>query len=128
MITKILLVDDEPDIVAVMKLTLETKGFNVITAYDGEEGFKKAKQERPDLIILDVLMPKVLGDDMATKLRNDPDTYHIPVIFLTNLPLNFLTGSEEDESIIQRDSRGNIYIQKTCSEEELLAAIKQVSQ
>ena len=58
---KILVVDDEPDVVTVIKFTLETRGFEVITAYDGDEGLNKAKRERPDLIILDVLMPKMYG-------------------------------------------------------------------
>ena len=55
------MVDDEPDVVTVIKFTLETRGFEVITAYDGDEGLNKAKRERPDLIILDVLMPKMYG-------------------------------------------------------------------
>ncbi|MCM8781005.1 MAG: response regulator [Candidatus Omnitrophica bacterium] len=123
MITKVLIVDDEPDIVAVMKFTLESKGFKVITAYDGLEGLKKAKEENPDLIILDVLMPKVFGDDLAVKLKSEPDTYNIPIILLTNLPLDFLAGKDGSNSSFSRDSRGNIYLPKTCSEEQLLAAI-----
>lgn len=123
---KILLVDDEPDIVVVMKFTLETNGFEVITAYDGDEGWQKAKEYKPDLIILDVLMPKMLGDDLAAKLKGDPDTGRIPIIFLTNLPTHFLTGRSGLNDELEFDSRGNFYLPKSCSEEELLFAIKRI--
>ena len=123
---RILIVEDEPDMVAIMKLTLESKGFKVIAAYDGEEGLQKAKSEKPDLIILDVLMPKISGDDLATILKKEPETYNIPLIYLTNLPLNFLTGSDDEKSVVQRDSHGDVYLAKFCTDEQLLLAIKQV--
>lgn len=121
---KILLVDDEPDIVVVMKFTLEINGFEVITAYDGDEGWHKAKECSPDLIILDVLMPKMLGDDLAGKLKGDPDTGRIPIIFLTNLPTDYLKAKRGLSGDLESDSQGNLYLAKTCTEEELLFAIK----
>ncbi len=122
---KILVVDDEPDMIAIMKLTLELKGFEVITAYDSQEGFKKAKEDYPDLIILDILMPKGFGDDLGNKLKSDSDTKHIPIIFFTNMPVPLLTGLNEKEMPLSQDSKGNLYLQKSCTEEELLAAINQ---
>lgn len=119
------MVDDEPDIVAVMKFTLETHGYEVITAYDGEEGLEKAKSENPDLLILDVLMPKVCGDDLGTALKKDPELAGKPIIFMTNLPLHFLVRSEEKDVIIQKDSAGNLYLPKTCTEDDLINAIQQ---
>ncbi len=123
---RILIVDDEPDIIAVMKLTVELKGFSVVTAYDGEEGLRRAKETKPDLIILDVLMPKAFGDDIATRLREDPETMSIPIIFLTNLPPPILTGETEGDIEFQRDTHGNLYLQKTCSEDQLFFAINQL--
>lgn len=127
MTKRILLVDDEPDVVTVMKFTLETHGFEVITAYDGQEGLEKAKFTFPDMIILDVLMPKMFGDDLAKALKEDPLTNNIPVLFLTNLPLSYLTGSDRQSPQLQKDSKGNFYISKSCSEQDLLAAISQVT-
>jgi CheY-like chemotaxis protein len=127
MIKRILLVDDEPDVVTVMKFTLETSGFEVITAYDGQEGLDKAKLAFPDLIILDVLMPKLFGDDLAKILKGDPLTANIPVLFLTNLPLSYLTGSEREGPQLQQDSKGNFYISKSCSEQDLLSAIHRIT-
>ena len=127
MIKRILLVDDEPDVVTVMKFTLETNGFEVITAYDGQEGLEKAKFTFPNLIILDVLMPKLFGDDMAKILKEDPITTKIPVLFLTNLPLSYLTGSDREGPQLQQDSKGNFYISKSCSEQDLLSAIRRIT-
>lgn len=127
MTKRILLVDDEPDVVTVMKFTLETNGFEVITAYDGQEGLEKAKFTFPDLIILDVLMPKLFGDDMAKILKEDPITTKIPVLFLTNLPLSYLTGSDREGPQLQQDSKGNFYISKSCSEGDLLSAIRRIT-
>ncbi len=124
---RILLVDDEPDIVTVMKFTLETNGFQVVTAYDGKEGLDKAKEEIPDLIILDVLMPKMFGDDLAKVIKEDPQTAKIPILFLTNLPLSYLTGSDRQGPQLQQDSKGNFYISKSCSEQELLLAIHRIT-
>jgi CheY-like chemotaxis protein len=127
MIKRILLVDDEPDIVTVMKFTLETNDFEVITAYDGQEGLDKAKEARPDMIILDVLMPKLFGDDLAKILKQDPLTANIPILFLTNLPLSYLTGSDRQSPQLQQDSKGNFYISKSCSEQDLLSAIDRIT-
>lgn len=127
MTKRILLVDDEPDIVTVMKFTLETNGFEVITAYDGQEGLEKAKFTFPNLIILDVLMPKMFGDDLAKILKEDPLTTNIPILFLTNLPLSYLTGSDRQSPQLQQDSKGNFYISKSCSEQDLLLAISRIT-
>ena len=67
--TKILIVDDEKDIVETMAFMLKSKGFETIFAYDGEEGLKLAKEEHPDLIILDVMMPKINGWDVCREIR-----------------------------------------------------------
>ncbi len=81
----LLVVDDEPDIVMVVKSRLEANNYTVISASDGEEGVKKAQQHKPDLIVMDVLMPNLSGGEAVKILRDDPATKHIPIIFLTVL-------------------------------------------
>jgi CheY-like chemotaxis protein len=123
MAKRILIVEDEADMVVIMKFILERNGFEVVTAYDGEEGLKKARGEKFDLIILDVLMPKLFGDDMATALRQDINTMSTPILFLTNLPLPYITGIPGKEDL-QQDKQGNWYLNKSCEEESLLTAIR----
>lgn len=80
---KILVVDDEPEIVQILKMRLEANGYEVITACDGQEGLGKAKEESPDLILLDLMMPEMDGMKVNAKLKDDSITADIPVIFLT---------------------------------------------
>ncbi len=81
---KILVVDDEKDFCHFVKKALEaTEEFKVTTANEGEDGIKKAKELLPDLIILDVMMPKMGGYEVAEALKNSQETRDIPVIFLT---------------------------------------------
>lgn len=81
---KILVVDDDVDLVAVMKGTLESKLYDVIVAYNGQEGLEKAKREKPDLIILDIMMPVMDGFNFADSFNKDPSISKIPVIALTS--------------------------------------------
>jgi len=80
---KILVVDDEEDITNTLALMLRSRGFDVITAYDGSEGLAKAKSERPDIILLDIIMPVMDGFDACVKLRADRDTQRIPIIMFS---------------------------------------------
>lgn len=82
----ILVVDDEPDAIAFVEAIISEMGeFDVITAPDGESGLEKARAELPDLVILDVMMPKKVGFEVFYDLRRDPSTEHIPVIMLTGV-------------------------------------------
>lgn len=81
---KILIIDDEKPIVKMYKTTLED--YEVIEAYNGEDGLKLAKEQKPDLIYLDIIMPKYNGLDVLRNLKQDRETCDIPVILLTNLP------------------------------------------
>jgi len=81
---RILLVDDDPDFVAATKLVLESKPYDVIVAYDGDEGLEKAREERPDLIILDIIMPIKDGFAVCQQLKKDPQLSSIPVLMLTS--------------------------------------------
>lgn len=80
---KILIIDDEINLVELAKVNLEARGFNVITAVDGEEGLEKVYTEIPDLIILDGWLPGIDGWQICREIKNDPRTKNIPVIFLT---------------------------------------------
>lgn len=80
---RILVVDDEPDMVEMLKLILESASYEVLTAYDGQEGVEKAKLERPDAIILDLMMPRKDGFQACKELKGDPATAAIPVLVLT---------------------------------------------
>ena len=81
---KILIVDDDVDLVKVMKGTLESKPFDVIVAYNGKEGLEKAKKEKPDLILLDIMMPVMDGFNFAEQFSKDPSIAKIPVLALTS--------------------------------------------
>ena len=83
----ILVIDDTPDILKVLKRQLEHWGFRALVAASGEEGLVTAQHEHPDLILLDILMPKMKGREVCDRLKADPATADIPVIFLTALGL-----------------------------------------
>jgi two-component system alkaline phosphatase synthesis response regulator PhoP len=80
---KILLVDDDPDFVEAVSLILKPKKFDVVTAYNGIEGLRKATSEKPDLIVLDVMMPEKDGYAVCKELKSNPQLHHIPVLLLT---------------------------------------------
>jgi two-component system, OmpR family, alkaline phosphatase synthesis response regulator PhoP len=83
MAKKILLIDDDPDLVSAVGMILESKNFTVATAYGGDEGLEKARTEKPDLIVLDVMMPDKDGYTVCKELKADPVLSRIPVILLT---------------------------------------------
>lgn len=81
--TTIMIVDDNLDIVTIVKTILEGKGYNVLCAYSGPELFTRLEAQKPDLIILDIMMPQMDGLEVLTRLKETPDTSTIPVILLT---------------------------------------------
>lgn len=81
----VLIVDDEEDLCETLKLKLESEGFDTEVAHDGEQALKLALEKKPDLILLDLVMPKVDGFEVLTKLRDDSWGKNVPVILLTNL-------------------------------------------
>ncbi len=119
---KILLIDDDVDFVESTKIILESKPYEVVVAYEGDEGLRKAREENPDLIILDVIMPVKDGFTAAEQLKKDPQLSKIPVIMLTAF------SSKGQETTIPR-SRGfsletEDYIEKPVAPEELLRRIQ----
>ena len=118
---KILLVDDDADFVDSTKTVLESKPYEVIIAVNGDEGLRRAREERPDLILLDIIMPVEDGFTAAEQLKKDPQLAKIPVLMLTSYSIR---GAETS---IPR-SRGYAleaedYIDKPVSPQDLLAIV-----
>ena len=84
---RILIVDDTKDILLVVSRRLQSWGYEALTAESGEEGLRLAQEAHPDLVLLDIMMPKMKGRDVCARLKADPKTADIPVIFLTALGL-----------------------------------------
>ncbi|MHB0976957.1 MAG: response regulator transcription factor [Candidatus Aquicultorales bacterium] len=80
---KVLVVDDEPAIVNLISVKLEKEGYQVVKAFDGEEALEQVALERPDLVLLDMMMPKLDGKGVCAKIKADPHTADLPVIMLT---------------------------------------------
>ncbi len=114
--TKILIVDDEKDIVEFIQYNLEQEGFQVITAYNGKEAIELIK-EKPDLVILDVMMPGLDGYEVCKKIRAKEKYKSIPILFLT------AKSSEQDE-VHGLDIGADDYITKPVSIKKLIARIK----
>ena len=124
---KILLVDDDVDLVEATKTVLEANSFEVITAYNGEDGLKKVVEERPDLIILDVIMPGRHGFEICKELKTDPKYHffaHIPVLMLTVYP----ERREEAHLSLQEGMamEAEDYIQKPVTPEQLLERVQEM--
>ncbi len=115
---KVLLVDDDKDFVESTKAVLEEK-YEVVVAYDGDEGIKVARAEMPDLIILDVIMPTEDGFSAAEEMKNDPDISLIPIIMLTS----FSTRGVETKIPRSRgmELQSEDYIDKPVEPDVLLA-------
>jgi two-component system phosphate regulon response regulator PhoB len=117
MAKKILIVEDEEDLVTMAKMRLERNGYEVVFAFDGEEGLKKVYQERPDLILLDLIMPKMDGFTACRRLKKDPDTKNIPILVIT------AAGIKDIEQQC-KDNHAEGFIKKPYEPQEFLAKIK----
>ncbi|HOQ88757.1 MAG TPA: response regulator [Candidatus Hydrogenedentes bacterium] len=81
---KILVVDDEPDVVALLETTLKAEGFDVVTAYDGITALDVCNTEKPDLVLLDIMMPMMSGYEVCEQIKANPLTQHIPVLCISS--------------------------------------------
>lgn len=116
---KILAVDDEKAIVRLVQVNLEREGYEVVTAYDGREALEKVASERPDLIVLDVMMPYMDGFEVLQQLKKDPETRDIPVIMLT--------AKAQDADVFRGWQSGvDCYLTKPFNPMELKAFVKRV--
>jgi len=114
---KVLVVDDEQNIVELISFNLKREGFEVLTANDGLEALKKARNEKPDLIVLDIMLPTMDGLEVCRQLRQDAGTRTIPVIMLS-------ARGEELDRILGLEIGADDYVTKPFSPRELLARIK----
>ncbi|TAN62149.1 response regulator transcription factor [bacterium] len=116
---KILIVEDEPDIVKMVEYNLKKEGFRVISAPDGNEALRRVERERPDIIILDLMLPEIDGLEVCRALKKNQDSADIPVIMLT-------AKSQETDKIVGLELGADDYITKPFSVRELIARIKAV--
>lgn len=114
---KILIVDDEPDILRATKVRLISFGYDVITAGNGEELFESIDKELPDLILLDLRLPGMSGDEICRKLKAYEKSKNIPVVIFT-------ASNDLNTSAIVKQSGADGYLIKPFDPEELLATIK----
>jgi two-component system alkaline phosphatase synthesis response regulator PhoP/two-component system response regulator VicR len=116
---KILAVDDERHIVRLIQVNLERAGYQVVTAFDGTEGLKKVESEKPDLIVLDVMMPRMDGFEVLKRLQANPETRGIPVIMLT--------AKAQDTDVFRGWSSGvSAYLTKPFNPLELITFVKRI--
>lgn len=118
---KVLLIDDDPDFVEATRTVLESVPYEVIVAYDGDEGLVKVREAQPDLILLDIIMPTRDGFYVCEQLKSDPDLWHIPVIMLTSLSqhISDTAYSLQDGMMLEADD----FIDKPVRPKELLARV-----
>ncbi|MDH4265014.1 MAG: response regulator [Deltaproteobacteria bacterium] len=114
---KILIVDDELDLTETIRFSLELEGCNVLVASNGEEGLNLARQEKPDLILLDLMLPKLDGYKVCRLLKFDERYKHIPILMLT-------AKTQEKDKILGKETGANEYITKPFDMDELMAKIK----
>lgn len=121
MALKILVCDDERHIVRLIQVNLERQGYNVVTAYDGKEGLEKIKAERPNLVVLDVMMPYMDGFEVLKTLRKDPEFENLPVIMLT--------AKAQDKDVFEGYHYGaDMYLTKPFNPMELVSFVKRIGE
>ncbi len=125
---KVLIVDDDVDIRKVVSKLVEKSGYEAIEAKNGVEGMGKVKQDKPDLIILDMLMPKESGIRMYHELKTEESLKDIPVIVLSAIPKKSFLKSQKvlDEFAGQSVPEPEAYIEKPEEPEELIALMKKI--
>lgn len=116
---KILIVDDERDIMELIKYHLEREGFNAIYSYNGEDALQRARRESPDLVILDLMLPGLDGLEVCRLLKRGSETRHIPIIMLT-------AKTGETDIVVGLELGADDYVTKPFSPRELIARVNAV--
>jgi len=114
---RVLVVDDHPQVVELIKMRLESAGYEVLPAYDGYEGLVKARKQNPDLIILDVMLPKMNGYKVSRLLKFDRRYRHIPIVMLTS-------RAKKSDAEIGYRTGADAYLFKPYDPKELLALVR----
>ena len=111
----VLIVDDEIHLVKILRFTLEHEGYNVISAFDGTEAVAKIKSERPDLVILDLMLPGIDGYKVCNRIKKDEELKKIPIIILS--------ARDFENEEIEEEILADVLMQKPFNTEKLLTAI-----
>jgi len=114
---KILVVDDEVDLVETLRFPLEIEGFDVLVSYNGEDALNKARKENPDLILLDLMLPKLDGYKVCRLLKFDERYKHIPILMLT-------AKTQQKDKLMGQETGADEYITKPFEIDELMKKIK----
>lgn len=116
---KILIVDDEPGVVEIVRVNLEWEGYDICEAFDGQEGWDIVRSEKPDLVILDIMMPKMSGLELLERIKADPHIFDMPVIILT--------VRAKDEDVIQGLEQGAVeYLTKPFDPLNLVRVVRKI--
>ena len=116
---KILVVDDEEDIVTILRIRLKASGYEVITAADGQDALDKARHEKPDLILLDVMLPKLDGFKVCRMLKFDEQYKAIPIVLLS-------ARTQDTDLEIGKQQGADAYITKPFQHDAVLAKVKEL--
>ena len=119
---KVLLVDDDPDFVEAVKIIVQSGGYDVRVACDGKEGLEAVAAERPDIIILDVMMPVMDGHKACAELKGNKETADIPIILLTAVADRVTTSTYTHRDMLESEAED--YMPKPVEPKELLERIK----
>lgn len=115
----ILIIEDEIDLSMLVKKRLEKLGYNVILAADGEDGLQKAKKEKVDLVILDLMLPKLNGEEVCKQIRREDRIKEVPIIMLT-------ARGQDSDRVIGKVIGANSYLVKPCESAILIAEISKL--
>jgi two-component system alkaline phosphatase synthesis response regulator PhoP/two-component system response regulator VicR len=116
---KVLVCDDERHIVRLIQVNLERQGYTVVTAFDGKEGLEKVRTEKPNIVVLDVMMPYMDGFEVLKALRREPETENLPVIMLT--------AKAQDKDVFEGYHYGaDMYLTKPFNPMELVTFVKRI--
>ena len=116
---KILVVDDEVDLLRAVQIRLAAAGYEVLTATDGQEGLEKARREKPDLIILDLMLPTMDGYRVCAFLKKDVRFSHVPIIMFT-------ARAQQEDVDLGREMGAEAYITKPFDHQALVAKVKEL--
>jgi len=117
---KVLVCDDERHIVRLIQVNLERQGYQVVTAFDGKEGLEKIQSEKPNLVVLDVMMP-YMDFEVLKSIRREPETENLPVIMLT--------AKAQDKDVFEGYHYGaDMYLTKPFNPMELVTFVKRIAQ
>jgi DNA-binding response OmpR family regulator len=114
---RILIVDDEADLVSVLRMGLEIEGFDVVSASDGDEGLRRAREDRPDLVVLDLMLPKMDGYKVCRALKFDERYKTLPIVILS-------ARSGEQDRRLALDMGADLFVTKPYDMSELVSKIR----